>query len=76
MRILAIMLALVAVLGHRPEPTAPAPVEAAEVWHVSLPEATQLGLDDPQAFDSIILGAQEIPLGSFEPIGEADPDDD
>jgi hypothetical protein len=69
MRIPAILLALVAILGLRPAAPKPAMSEAEEVWRMTLPEAIRIGLDNSETVRcrSIIFGATEIPLGEFEP---------
>jgi outer membrane protein TolC len=41
--------------------------EADEIWHLSLPEAIRIGLDNSEVVRVISLGAQGIPLGGFEP---------
>ena len=41
--------------------------EAAEIWHMTLPEAIRIGLDNSEVVRVISLGAQGIPLGGFEP---------
>ena len=41
--------------------------EAAEIWHLTLPEAIRIGLDNSEVVRVISLGAQGIPLGGFEP---------
>ena len=41
--------------------------EAEEIWHLTLPEAIRIGLDNSEVVRVISLGAQGIPLGGFEP---------
>jgi outer membrane protein TolC len=41
--------------------------EAEEIWHMTLPEAIRIGLDNSEVVRVISLGAQGIPLGGFEP---------
>jgi outer membrane protein TolC len=41
--------------------------EADEIWHLTLPEAIRIGLDNSEVVRVISLGAQGIPLGGFEP---------
>ena len=41
--------------------------EADEIWHMTLPEAIRIGLDNSEVVRVISLGAQGIPLGGFEP---------
>jgi outer membrane protein TolC len=41
--------------------------EAEEIWHMTLPEAIKIGLDNSEVIRVISLGAQGIPLGGFEP---------
>ena len=71
MRILAIMLALVPVVGDKPRPsivpTAILPSSPEDIWHITLPEAIRLGLDNSEVVDCIWIGAQKIPLEGFEP---------
>ena len=68
MRILAIMLALVPILGRPSTPAAPPAVSGSEeIWHMRLPEAIRIGLDNSEVVRCVRIGAQEIPLGDFEP---------
>ena len=41
--------------------------EADEIWHLTLPEAIRIGLDNSEVVRVISLGAQGIPVGGFEP---------
>ena len=41
--------------------------EAEEIWHLTLPEAIRIGLDNSEVVRVISLGAQGIPVGGFEP---------
>ena len=50
---------------HRPRTTENP--EADEIWHLTLPEAIRIGLDNSEVVRVISLGAQGIPLGGFEP---------
>ena len=77
MRVLAIMLALVALLGLRPSSPKgavapiPAPVGAEEVWQMTLPESIRIAPADAEVVRHVMIGTQEIPLGGFEPAAEA-----
>jgi len=48
-------------------PRTPENPEAQEIWHMTLPEAIRIGLDNSEVVRVISLGAQGIPLGGFEP---------
>ena len=50
---------------HKPRTTETP--EAEEIWHMTLPEAIRIGLDNSEVVRVISLGAQGIPLGGFEP---------
>ena len=78
MRILAIMLALVWVLGDGPAtsktPITPTPPKPEDFWHIALPEAIRIGLDNSEPVqvegNSFWIGAQKIDLDGFEPTVE------
>ena len=75
MLILSSVLALALIAADEPKPSkAPAVVtlgefkaDSRETWNLSLPEAIRIGLDNSEVVRVISLGAQGIPLGSFEP---------
>ena len=71
MRILAIMLALVPVVGDKPRPSiVPAaimPSSPEDIWHITLPEAIRLGLDNSEVVTVLTTGAQTIPLDGLGP---------
>ncbi len=50
-----------------PKPRTTENPEADEIWHMTLPEAIRIGLDNSEVIRVISLGAQGIPLGGFEP---------
>jgi outer membrane protein TolC len=50
-----------------PKPRTTENPEAEEIWHMTLPEAIRIGLDNSEVIRVISLGAQGIPLGGFEP---------
>jgi hypothetical protein len=70
MRIVALMVALVAVAGM---PSAPSnrpkasTQDAEEIWRLTLPEAIRIGLDNSEVVRVISTGATLIPLGDFKP---------
>ena len=71
MRILAIMLALVPVVGDKPRPsivpTAIMSSSPEEIWHITLPEAIRLGLDNSEVVSVLTTGVQTIPLDGLGP---------
>ena len=70
MRLTAILLTLVVILGRSssaPKPPIASNQEAEEIWHMKLPEAIRIGLENSETVRCISTGAQKIPLGGFEP---------
>jgi hypothetical protein len=72
MLILANVLVLALVAADGPPPakaTTPASKpEAQELWHLTLPEAIRIGLDNSEVIRVISDGMPKLPVGGFEPI--------